>query len=344
MRKLHQFFGLNVLVWIMCPLTTSAQAPKNYTVQQAQEAIVIDGEADDAWTNIPWTDDFIDIEGEQIPKYATRVKMLWDQEYLYFLAELEEPHIWGDITSRDAIIFYNNDFEIFMDPDGDTHNYMEFEINALNTVWDLWLTKPYRNHPQIIDGWDIKGMKTAVKINGTLNDSRDTDTSWTVEIAMPWAALKEAAIQERVPAGRFWRINFSRVNWDHDLTNGVYSRKKGADGKYLPEYNWVWSPQQVINMHEPERWGYVYFATKDSPATYEPDLNEQIKWQLYACYRKIRQQADKGEKIPKQTIRVAGQELPVTFERHLSGWNLAVKSPKSGELLLIKENSEFVIK
>ena len=53
--------------------------------------------------------------------------------------------MFGQIsTQHDAVIFHNNDFEVFIDPDGDTHNYYELEINALNTVWDLFITKPYR--------------------------------------------------------------------------------------------------------------------------------------------------------------------------------------------------------
>src|SRR5207302_4948895 len=60
-------------------------------------------------------------------------------------AELEEPHVWGTITRKNKVIFYDNDFEVFIDPDGDNHNYYEFEINALNTIWELTLVKPYRN-------------------------------------------------------------------------------------------------------------------------------------------------------------------------------------------------------
>ena len=63
--------------------------------------------------------------------------MLWDDEYFYFAAELIEDQIWATLTERDSVIFYDNDFEIFIDPDGDSHQYYEFEINALNTVWDL---------------------------------------------------------------------------------------------------------------------------------------------------------------------------------------------------------------
>jgi hypothetical protein len=60
-----------------------------------------------------------------------------------------------------------------------------------------------------------------------------------------------------------WRINFSRVEWQHEIKNGKYVRKNKPDGTgVLPEYNWVWSPQDAINMHIPDRWGYLIFLTK----------------------------------------------------------------------------------
>ena len=49
------------------------------------------------------------------------------------------------LTEHDSVIFQDNDFEVFIDPDGDNHNYYEIEINALNTEWDLRLPKPYRD-------------------------------------------------------------------------------------------------------------------------------------------------------------------------------------------------------
>lgn len=64
--------------------------------------------------------------------------MLWDETYFYIYAEMEEPHVWGTLKERDTVIFYNNDFEVFIDATGDTHNYYELEVNALNTAWDLF--------------------------------------------------------------------------------------------------------------------------------------------------------------------------------------------------------------
>lgn len=330
-----------MLPYIFCQAQSHKKAPLHYVAEKVTSPIVIDGQLDEQWEKAKWSEYFTDIEGDKKPIYETRMKMLWDDTYFYFFAEMEEPHIWGDITTRDAVIFYNNDFEIFIDPDGDTHNYMEFEMNALNTVWDLFLTKPYRNAPKVIDSWDIQGLKTAVEIKGTLNNNNDEDQGWTVEIAMPWSVLTEAAANGQVPANEFWRINFSRVNWDFDYLDGKYSRKKDENAEYLPEYNWVWSPQGVINMHEPEHWGYVYFATEEDQH-FDIPQDEALKWKLYEIYRTYRKQLDQHKSITWQPIKVLGKEVRIFSDYHETGWNISVSSPFSGNKILIKEDGKLL--
>ena len=323
--------------------------PKNYIVHYTVNSIEVDGvDHEKDWANTPWTDDFIDIEGKKTPKYRTRVKMLWNAEYFYFFAEMEEPHVWADITQRDAVIFYNNDFEIFIDPDGDTHNYYEFEMNALNTIWDLFISKPYRDHGVVLNNWDYKGIKTAVKVYGTLNNPEDIDKKWTVEIAIPWKAINET-YDERIirPEGQTWRVNFSRVNWDFELINGEYHRKKDPKtGKYLPEYNWVWSPQWVINMHEPEHWGFVKFSTTPPGTkevfTYDADAGLRLK--LYEIYRKLKSGYNKThkwnyEQVP-ETIIFNGKEIPLNLERHLTGYTLSLKSPFTNNIWYIMQDGK----
>jgi hypothetical protein len=159
------------------------------------------------------------------------------------------------------VIFHDNDFEVFIDPNGDRNEYYEFEINALNTGWDLFLPKPYRDGGKAQNSWDIVGLKTAVHINGTLNDPSDQDKGWSVELALPWKALAEYAHKAAPPNdGDEWRVNFSRVEWQHEIVAGKY--RKVANTK---EDNWVWSPQGVVDMHRPEMWGKVRFA-KTTPA------------------------------------------------------------------------------
>jgi hypothetical protein len=47
------------------------------------------------------------------------------------------------------------------------------------------------------------------------------------------------------------------VEWQHQVVDGRYSKIAGK-----PEDNWVWSPQGVVNMHVPEKWGYVRFIVR----------------------------------------------------------------------------------
>lgn len=64
-------------------------------------------------------------------------------------------------------------------------------------------------------------MKTAVHINGALNDPSDTDSGWSVEVALPWMDLAECANRFCLPNHRDqWRINFSRVEWLHGIVVG----------------------------------------------------------------------------------------------------------------------------
>ena len=269
-------------------------APREVVCYRAPARLNIDGRLDEAaWRATPWSDPFIDIDGVKRPYLATRVKMLWDDEYFYFAADLEEPHIWATLKARDSVIFQDNDFEIFIDPDGDTHAYYELEVNAYATPWDLMLVQPYRDGGPAIHGWDIAGLLVGVDLRGTINDPSDRDDGWSVEIAIPWEILKEAAPERRRPrAGEQWRVNFSRVQWQTDVRDSKYvKRLNPPTGKPLPEDNWVWSPQGAINMHMPERWGFVQFsdAAAGSTATsFAEDRNERVRWALRRLYYRQR--------------------------------------------------------
>ncbi len=275
------------------PDPAQVPAPREYRVPFAATPPTLDGRLDDAvWAKAPWTEDFVDIEGpsKPAPAYRTRVRMLWDERFLYIGAELADPHVWGTLCTHDEIVFHDNDFEVFIDPDGDGREYYELEVNALGTVFDLFLQRTYRAGGPAIHAWDAKGLVTRIAVQGTLGDPRDIDAGWTVEWAIPWSALRpprdakidalpadqrdfgDARRAGAAPApGAVWRINFSRVQWRHnheqldaqgrrtgaappDAGAAPYAKRAG-----LPEDNWVWSPQWVVDMHLPQFWGRVRF-------------------------------------------------------------------------------------
>ncbi len=260
-----------------------AIVPRGYVCRSTVRAPKIDGQLDDpAWQAAAWTDRFVDIEGRAKPKprFLTRVKMLWDHKHFYIAADMQEPHVWGTLTRHDSVIFHDNDFEVFIDPDGDTHEYYEFEMNALNTGWDLFLPRPYKDGGRADNSWDIPGLKTAVHVRGTLNDPSDVDRGWSVEIAIPWKVLAVSANRKSPPAsGDQWRVNFSRVEWRHLIKDGSYAKvpRKRED-------NWVWSPQGIIDMHRPEKWGTVQFSDGKTATRFRPDPAAPARTALMTVY------------------------------------------------------------
>jgi len=289
---------------LLFALAVAAQTPPNaYVSLRAAKPVNIDGVIDAQWDKAPWTPYFVDIEGDAKPRprFKTRAKMLWDDKYFYIAAELEEPHVWGTLTKHDSVIFHDNDFELFVDPNSDSHEYFEFEMNVLNTGWDLFLPKPYKDGGSADNGWEIPGLRTAVRINGTLNDHSDTDKGWTLEIAIPWASFGEAARMPLPPKPQdVWRVNFSRVEWQHEIHEGKYRRVPKTK-----EDNWVWSPQGKVNMHLPEHWGYVRFSPKTSnpePFTGDPTWRTRMDLQAYhtrqAAFRRANKRWGTAEEVP----------------------------------------------
>jgi len=236
--------------------------PLTYVIKKTKTLPQIDGKLDDhAWKKSAWSSYFVDITGDagKKPLQKTRCKMLWDDQYLYIGAELFEKDLWATLKNHDDIIFHDNDFEVFIDPNNDGHQYFEIEINALGTVMDLFMHKTYKQGGPMDMKWDTKGMISAVQLNGTLNENRDTDSSWTLEMAIPFSCMERPGRISKPEAGQTWRINFSRVQWQLEKSGTGYIKKIKSDGTKIPEDNWVWSQQGIINMHVPEKWGFLVF-------------------------------------------------------------------------------------
>ena len=278
----NQVLVLTALAWAAsaAPGPASYPHPRGYVAIRAATPPAIDGRLDDAaWREAPWTDDFADMaDPASSPGPRTRVKMTWDEANLYIAADIAETRLWAEMTQHDSPLYLENAFEFFIDPDGDNHEYYEFEINALNTTWDLLLPRPYRDGGRGISNWEIAGLRSAVHLDGTLNNPSDTDRGWSIEIAVPWKALGELARRDAPPrAGEQWRMNFTRVATSLRVENGRYRKVEGQ-----PSQVSSWTPQHVMDIHRPETWGYVQFER--SPGTFVPDRAWPARRFLQAVY------------------------------------------------------------
>ena len=236
----------------------SRDEPPTYACGRADGTITVDGALDDAaWKSAPWTEDFIDIvgaQGKEPPALRTRAKLLWDDENLYVAAELTDPRVAATIRQRDEQLYREQAFEVFIDPGGDGKDYLELQINPLNTVCDLSLDKPYGDKGTANIAFNIAGLRSAVRVKGTVNEPSNVDEGWTVELAIPWAAVKALSADTVAPPGRGerWRVNLARMRAPEPV--------QGVKGTIRRDMS-VWAAQGAVNMHLPERWGWVEFAT-----------------------------------------------------------------------------------
>src|SRR6201999_3761934 len=103
--------------------------------------------------------------------------------------------------------------------------------------------------------------------------------------------------------------------WDTKVVNGKYVKLTDKSGHELPEHNWVWSAQGVVNMHYPERWGYLQFSKSVNTQTFTlPYSEEQKKYLWLIYYRQQQWLKDRGSYAAtlqqfdlSNTIEIAGQ-------------------------------------
>jgi hypothetical protein len=240
-----------------CAITVKADdsTPKHYTCYQAKEPVIINAILNKpVWKKIPPMDNWlITADPKKLYKPATlptTAWMCWDQDNLYIAFECIDKDIVGSRAKKDTDVWEDDAFEIFIDPNGDGKNYVEIEVNPLNTTLDLLIAYP-RLKPWTEDAkFNIMGLRTAVRTYGTLNYKYDEDEKWVGEILIPWQSLSDAINSEKhsLPPndGDTWRINLYRSE---------HGSKKG-----VPQEWHSWSP--IPTNHMPSQFGYVTFSKK----------------------------------------------------------------------------------
>jgi hypothetical protein len=195
--------------------------PPEYTILRAGAPLRIDGKLDEAaWVAAPAVGDFVFTWWKQGKKEQTQAKLLWDDEYLYVGAICDDAHITARHTERDGKIAEDDCFEVMLAPDPDRADvYFNIEFNVLGGILDNFRpdgpTKP--RAPK----WDAEGVKIAGTYVGTLNDDRDVDQSWQVEVAIPWRNFAAVAKATPPPPGTVMHLNLNRHG---GKTNFQYSQ------------------------------------------------------------------------------------------------------------------------
>ncbi|QDU96468.1 PQQ-dependent sugar dehydrogenase [Lignipirellula cremea] len=184
----------------------------------ADAPITLDGVADEAvWKiaepidnfSVPW------ITPKRAALTATKARLLWDREYLYFFAQMTDSDLYADITDHDGELWRNDVFEIFLKPADQHPGYYEFQANAGGAVLDVFFP---RRGGHVFDRFKSDGdfdFQAKVKRQGTLNDWTDKDTGWSVEGRLRWRDF--ARTGGRPNPGEIWKFAMCRYDYSVDF-------------------------------------------------------------------------------------------------------------------------------
>lgn len=177
----------------------------------ASGPIRLDGKADEpAWQKAQ-TLDFVVFWQKRKPKTATQARLLWDDQFLYFTAEMEDSDLYADIKERNGMLWFNDVFELFFKPRTDRLPYYEFQVNAANAQLELFFPSRGSGGYQRAAKTTKFGMESAVALHGTLNDWTDKDKGWTVEGRIPLSAFEASG--DKPKPGDKWRFALCRYDY-----------------------------------------------------------------------------------------------------------------------------------
>ncbi|MEN6519828.1 MAG: carbohydrate-binding family 9-like protein [Armatimonadota bacterium] len=214
-----------------------------YNCPKVNTPPIIDGRLDDdAWSHSEAVNLVLSEDGASASK-PTRVKLCWDNDHLYLAFDCTDQDIWGTMFNRDDLIWNEEVVEAFLSPDGDLTHYYELNVSPRNVVFDTEISA-LTDDPPVFKGrkeWDITGLKTAVAVDGTLDDRNDIDRGWSIEIAVPFASLG----RKTPKPGEKWRGNLYRIDLSPE-----------------PVEFQAWSPTLIspANFHRPSHFGTIVFT------------------------------------------------------------------------------------
>ena len=175
------------------------------------------------------------------PGLTTHIMACYDDSTLYIAFICHDPDIWTNYTQKDEFLWKEEAVEVFIDVDDVPDTYVEIEVSPANVLFDSYIVDPENIDVPVTARFDLPGIRTAVRVNGTLNKRDDMDENWTVEIAIPFMDLKTEKVN-KVTLETEIKINFYRLDRNQNMASGRYA----------------WSPTGA-RFHKPSVFGRLIF-------------------------------------------------------------------------------------
>lgn len=187
-----------------------------FVAKQTDKAPVLDGKADEkAWADAMPIKSFQAFWSGQQPKLPHEARILWDDEAMYFFAELPDNYLKVFGKKRNDTLWLGDVFELFFKPSTESPAYYELQANPLGLI--LELPFPRRGYSfEELAALPHQGMEVAVHVEGSIEEPGKKDKKWTVEGRLPWKMF--AATGGKPKAGDIWQFQLSYYDYGPDGT------------------------------------------------------------------------------------------------------------------------------
>ena len=202
-------------------------------IPKIDQPIVPDGVLDEgAWARAAVLT-FADSLGRRTKiRHATRLRLLYDDKFLYVGFEADDIDITERYSRRDDPIYEHETVELFIMPNvaaPQTGPYVELQASPGGVIFDASFDGPRQGMNKRFGA----GQTVGTKIHGTLNDP-SPDERWVSEWKVPFTGIR--GVRQPPKAGDEWRMNAFRI-------------EKFRDGQtQRGEYS-AWSPPGVGDFH-----------------------------------------------------------------------------------------------
>jgi len=251
LSKRKQIFGSYCFICFITIFsqTSVAESIIKYNALSTEEAIIIDGDfSEKSWSQAQYSAIFVIHDDGEQGILVTQVKILFDKEALYFAFNVEDNDIVSNYITDQSPLFKQDDvIELFIDPLGKGKPYIELGVSPLNTIYTLKVIDPQSENFKITS-LRLNGLKSATKINGSLNNSSDIDTGWQLELRIPFTTISKF-IHQPAELISSWRLNMFRIDFSNKLP------------RQANEY-YSWAKVGSFGFHQPNKFGWLILKNK----------------------------------------------------------------------------------
>jgi len=227
--------------------TPMGKSELEYFMHRATDKIVVDGKlSETSWKNASVLNDFwmsFPVDDKKVdPKMQTKVRLTYDDQFLYIGAECygDDNYIIQTLK-RDNKEQNEDAFGVVIDPVNERTNGFTFVVNPLGVQKEMLITGQTGRREILEAGHTPKGVNLAWD-NKWLSKVTDHPDNWVVEIAIPFKSLRYDETK------MVWGINFYRVD---AKTNSIHTwthvpiEFNELDLGYTGELVWDTPPKKV---------------------------------------------------------------------------------------------------